>query len=263
MWLEYLWTIVVLAFLEGLLSADNALVLAILVKHLPPEQRLRALTYGLVGAYVFRFLAILFATVLIQIWQFQALGAAYLLYVALRHLLERRAEGPDRPAPAGSGFWGTVVKVELADIAFAIDSILAAVALVQSLPPSSWPPIGGLDGGRFAVVILGGFIGVAAMRLVAGFFIGLLQRFPGLERAAYLIVGWIGIKLAVVALSHPKLAVLPHGLPEETWYKLIFWGVLLALFFGGLLVRPARPLAAVVEEKPLKEQTSSGDSHGS
>jgi YkoY family integral membrane protein len=261
MWLEYIWTIVVLVVLEGLLSADNALVLAVLVKHLPPEQRLRALTYGLVGAYVFRFLAILFATILIQIWQFQALGAAYLLYVALKHLFGRRPEpDPGRPAPTGSGFWATVAKVELADIAFAIDSILAAVALVQSLPPSSWPQIGGLDGGRFLVVILGGFVGVAAMRLVASFFIRLLQRFPGLERAAYLIVGWIGVKLAVVTLSHPGVALLPHDLPEQTWYKLLFWGVLLALFFGGMWRPPSsdRVSGVVMEETAQAEEGQQG-----
>jgi YkoY family integral membrane protein len=92
MWLEYAWTVVVLVFLEGLLSADNALVLALLVKDLPPRKRLRALTYGLAGAYVFRFAAIFFATILLQVWQFQAFGAAYLFYVALRHLLKPRAQ---------------------------------------------------------------------------------------------------------------------------------------------------------------------------
>jgi predicted tellurium resistance membrane protein TerC len=103
MWLEYAWTVVVLVFLEGLLSADNALVLALLVKDLPPRKRLRALTYGLVGAYVFRFAAILFATILLQVWQFQAFGAAYLFYVALRHLLKAQspaATPAQSPRPA-------------------------------------------------------------------------------------------------------------------------------------------------------------------
>ena len=50
--LEYLWVLIILIGLEGLLAADNALVLAIMVKHLPEKQRKKALFYGLVGAFV-------------------------------------------------------------------------------------------------------------------------------------------------------------------------------------------------------------------
>lgn len=232
-WIEYAWTVLVLVLLEGLLSADNALVLALLVKELPPRQRLRALTYGLLGAYVFRFAAIFFATLLIALWQFQAAGAAYLLYIAVKHFVQKASS--IRPVRTSPSFWGTVVRVELMDIAFAVDSILAAVALVKSLPPSSLPPVGGLDGGRFAVVILGGFIGVLAMRLVARFFVRLLEEHPRLEHAAYLIVGWIGVKLAVVTLGHSAIGIVPEDLPQATWYKVLFWGVMLVLFLWGLL----------------------------
>jgi YkoY family integral membrane protein len=245
LWVEYAWTVLVLTILEGLLSADNALVLALMVKDLPPQKRLRALTYGLVGAYVFRFVAIFFATLLINVWQFQALGAAYLLYVAAKHLLRRR-DGKAATVRTSPSFWGTVVRVELMDIAFAVDSIVAAVALVKSLPPTSWPEVGGLDGGRFAVVILGGFIGVLAMRLVARFFVRLLEEHPRLELAAYLIVAWIGVKLAIVTLGHPQLGVLPEELPQATWYKVVFWSVMVALFLWGFLSsrKPAASEAA-------------------
>ena len=47
--LPYLWVLVVLVFLEGLLAADNAIVMAVMVKHLPPEQRKKALFYGLLN----------------------------------------------------------------------------------------------------------------------------------------------------------------------------------------------------------------------
>lgn len=232
LWLEYAWTVLVLVVLEVLLSADNALVLALMVKDLPPRKRLQALTYGLLGAYVFRFAAIFFATLLINVWQFQALGAAYLLYIAAKHLLGKASGKQPRVKPSPS-FWGTVARVELMDIAFAVDSILAAVALVKSLPPTALPEVGGLDAGRFAVVILGGFIGVLAMRLVARVFVRLLEEHPRLEQAAYLIVGWIGIKLAVVTLGHPQVGLLPEELPQATWYKLVFWGVMLGLFLWG------------------------------
>ena len=56
--LPYLWVLLVLVFLEGLLAADNAIVMAVMVKHLPPEQRKKALFYGLLGAFIFRFIAL-------------------------------------------------------------------------------------------------------------------------------------------------------------------------------------------------------------
>jgi len=56
--LPYLWVLVVLVFLEGLLAADNAVVMAVMVKHLPPEQRKKALFYGLLGAFIFRFISL-------------------------------------------------------------------------------------------------------------------------------------------------------------------------------------------------------------
>lgn len=120
----------------------------------------------------------------------------------------------------------TVLKVELADIAFAVDSILAAVALAMTLTPTGWFSVGPLDGAQFIVVFIGGLTGVIIMRFAAGFFIKVLHSRPGLENGAYLIVGWVGVKLAVFTLAHPSLAVLPEHFPESTVWKLIFWGVM-------------------------------------
>ena len=103
-----------------------------------------------------------------------------------------------------SGFWMTVLKVELADIAFAIDSMLAAVALAVTFPATGWFHIGGIDGAQFAVMFLGGIIGLVIMRFAANAFVKLLHKRPSLETAAFIIVGWVGVKLAVHTLAHPK-----------------------------------------------------------
>src|SRR5918999_889901 len=128
-------TIGLLVLLEGLLSADNALVLAILVLGLPRRQQRKALRYGIVGAFVFRILATLLAVHLIAVSWVKLVGAGYLLYLSWKHFFgeagveERRAHKPARPWMGLSAFWATVVKVELTDIVFAIDSILVAVAM--------------------------------------------------------------------------------------------------------------------------------------
>jgi YkoY family integral membrane protein len=234
-----------LVLLEGLLSIDNALVLGMLVKRLPKHQRAKALSYGLIGAFVFRAIAICTAGYLMQ-WTFvKFLGGAYLVFIAVKHLFfeshetaEERivldSDGSPKMVDAATGesldiarenleieqrvpiaaslvtqdgvdsqpgvnyaegaacdvkshsvafFWKTVLVIELTDIAFAVDSILAAIALAGSELSKYW------------VVITGGILGVALMRYAASVFVKLLERFPRFEISAYLLVVVIGVKL--------------------------------------------------------------------
>ncbi|WP_019908850.1 TerC family protein [Paenibacillus sp. HW567] len=243
--LEYGWVLLVLVALEGLLAADNALVLAIMVKHLPDEERKKALFYGLAGAFVFRFGSLFIISYLVDIWQVQAIGAIYLLFIAGNHIFrkllfkkpeaEAAVEGASEEGTAKkkSSFWFTVLKVEVADIAFAVDSILAAVALAVALPPSGISKIGGLDGGQFLVIFAGGFIGLVIMRFAASFFVKLLHSRPGLEVAAFFIVGWVGVKLAVITLAHPSLGVLSEDFAHSTWWKATFYIVLVIIAAVG------------------------------
>ncbi|MEH7491561.1 TerC family protein [Neobacillus niacini] len=236
--LEYGWVLLVLVALEGLLAADNALVLAIMVKHLPEEDRKKALFYGLAGAFVFRFVSLFIISFLVDVWQVQAIGALYLLFMAVNHIVRKvsvkgSSEDNQKKNSKKSGFWSTVFKVELADIAFAVDSILAAVALAVVLPETPLPNIGGLDGGKFLVIFAGGIIGLVIMRFAANQFVKLLERRPGLEIAAFGIVGWVGVKLAVYTLSHPSLAVLSEDFAHSTEWKLTFYAVLVGIAAAG------------------------------
>lgn len=236
--LEYGWVLLLLIALEGLLAADNALVLAIMVKHLPEEERRKALFYGLAGAFIFRFGSLFIISYLVDVWQIQAVGALYLLFISINHIIRKlviknREEKKEKKEKKPSGFWGTVFKVELADIAFAIDSILAAVALSLTLPNTSLPNIGGLDGGKFLVIFAGGLIGLIIMRFAANFFVKLLHAKPGLEIAAFAIVGWVGVKLAVLTLGHPDIGIISYEFAHSTMWKLTFYAVLLMIAAAG------------------------------
>ena len=184
-------TIALLVILEGLLSADNALVLAILVLGLPKRDQRKALQYGILGAFAFRILAIVLAVHLIQVGFVKLIGAAYLLWLSYSHFFGR-PEGEDRRAikPATgfwglSAFWATVVKVELTDIVFAVDSILVAVAM----SPKTW------------VIITGGVLGIIAMRMVIGQLLRVVRRYPALVDGAFVIIAWVAIKLLVEYLN--------------------------------------------------------------
>jgi YkoY family integral membrane protein len=225
-------TVLTLVVLEGLLSADNALVLAVMVRHLPRDEQRRALRYGIWGAFGFRAIAVLLSAQLLKFWLFKVVGGVYLLYLAYDHLYSQGPHaGEQKGARFGSGFWGTVISVELADIAFSIDSIVAAVAMADGLPKrigTNW---------KLAVVYIGGILGIIMMRIAAGFFIILLERFYGLAIGAYALVAWIGMKLVLsgvhTAAVDNKAGFVPWEMNE--W---IFWGGMTAIIAASLLYKP-------------------------
>jgi YkoY family integral membrane protein len=180
-------TIALLVALEGLLSADNAMVLAVLVLGLPKNQQRKALRYGMVGAFVFRSIAILLAVYLIRLGWVKLFGAGYLLYLVYRHFwggeqgTDRRTPPRAQPWLGLTPFWSTVVKVELTDIVFAIDSILVAVAM----SPKTW------------VILTGGVLGIVMMRMVIAQLLTLVERYPTLVDGAFVIIAWVGAKLLV------------------------------------------------------------------
>lgn len=239
-WLEYAWALLILIGLEGLLSADNALVLAVIAKHLPEDQKKKAINYGIIMAFVFRFAALFAISFIANVWQIQAIGAAYLLYLGLKHIIKARFGKENKNIredikkdAAGKGFWPTVSKIAIADLAFAIDSILAAVALALGLPDSPLPDFGGMDGGQFLVVVLGGIAGLILIKFAATWFVKLLAQRPALETTAYAIVAWVGVKLAVITLAHEDIGVLDHHFPHSTVWTIIFYGVLVAIALLG------------------------------
>lgn len=184
-------TVGLLVGLEGVLSADNAMVLAMLVLGLPKDQQQKALRYGIVGAFIFRGAATLAAAYLIQLGWVKLAGAAYLLYLAYEHFFRSGREGRHalpraRPWLGLDAFWATVVKVELTDVVFAIDSILIAVAMSSKL----W------------VILAGGMLGIVAMRFVIGRLLTIIERYPQLVDGAFAIIAWVGSKLLLEYLHH-------------------------------------------------------------
>ncbi len=209
-------TIGLLVLLEGLLSADNAMVLAVLVLGLPKEQQKSALRYGIVGAFIFRGLATLLAIYLIAIAWVKIIGAGYLLFLVYRHFgAGESSEGRRTPPKAQpmfgiSAFWTTVAKVEMTDLVFAIDSILVAVAMSNK----QW------------VIITGGILGIIAMRLVIGRLLALIEHYPALVDGAFVIIGWVGVKLLIEYL-HTEGYI---GFEIPRWLSL---GLIVVIFLGA------------------------------
>ena len=296
-----------LIILEGVLSIDNALVLGLLAKRLPKRLQGKALTYGLVGAFVFRIIAIATASFLLRWRVVKLLGGAYLIYISVKHFFfdadvperDQVTLGPDgipvvsdgggapgtsaatgpatatapatAPAPEAAvescavgladaalcdrrhpGFWSTVAVIELTDVAFAIDSILAAIALVGS-PPAGTPKEATHP--KLWVVIAGGMLGVVLMRFAAFLFIRLLEKFPRFETSAYLLVIVIGLKLvtdwAFNSEAHPHRLDFHDFRGPAFW---VFWLLMIACFCLGFLPKgrgkPAEDVQRVASGGP-------------
>ena len=172
-----------IVILEIVLSIDNAAVLAAMVKELPKEQQKKALTYGIAGAYVFRGLALLFASVLIKLVWLKVAGGLYLMYLAYNALSTNVEQGGESKMsikiPFLSALWSTIVAIEMMDLVFSIDNVFAAVAFT----PNLWLICGGV------------FIGILAMRFATTKFVKVLEKNPILERVAYWVIGALGLKL--------------------------------------------------------------------
>jgi len=188
-----------LILIEVLLSVDNAAVIATMVMDLPEKQQPKALRYGIIGAYVFRGLAMVFASVLISIWWLKPLGGVYLLYLCINYFRTKKTESTKDDTlnkqekwyyrlTVGliGNFWATVVAIETVDMAFSLDNVFAAVAYTDNI-----------------LLICGGvFVGILGIRFVAQFFVRLMKKYPFLEISAFVVIGVLGLKMIATTMCH-------------------------------------------------------------
>jgi len=193
--------------MESLLSIDNAAVLASMVMDLPKEQRRKALLYGMIGAIGFRVICLFLASYLLQIWWIEPIGGIYLLLLVVNYFtkkkkLEQPEHHEEKPKLFASlaryitPFVATVFMIQLMDLAFSIDNILAVVAFTKNM----------------SLIVMGVIIGIITMRFVANWFVSLMVKYPFLEKSAYIIIGVLGIKLSLSAVTHfyPDIAFIKY-----------------------------------------------------
>jgi YkoY family integral membrane protein len=225
-------TILGILLLEIILSFDNAAVLATMVKDLPKAQQSKALKYGIIGAYVFRGIALVLVESILEIWWLKPIGGVYLLYMCIKHFSAKTIQEEIDETVSETKhnflfrytvgvlgvFWSTVLAVEFMDIVFSIDNIFAVVGYSKNL----------------VLICIGVFIGILAMRYVAKYFVKLMDRYPFLENSAFLVIGILGVKLC--------LSILVHFVPSTAWiesenFDLVVSAITLAIFIIPLLLK--------------------------
>lgn len=173
--------IISLIMIEGLLSVDNAMAIAAMASQLPKHQQKKALRYGIIGAYAFRGVCILLVTWIASNPWLKIFGSIYLIYL-MAHNLSGNGEEQDSDEKSHAmkkSLLATIIAIEVMDLSLSLDNVVAAVALDKRL----W------------VVCAGVFIGILALRFVAGHCIKLIEKFPILQKTAFLLVGFVGVIL--------------------------------------------------------------------
>jgi YkoY family integral membrane protein len=203
--------LLILIVLEAVLSADNAIALAAIAQNLSdPKLQRQALNIGLIGAYILRIVLILTATWVVQFWQFELIGAFYLLWLVFDYFWsgekETIAENPAHHNLGFSSLWQIVPTIAMTDLAFSLDSVTTAIAVSQD----TW------------LIIIGGTIGVITLRFLAGLFIRWLQEYTHLEDAGFITVGFVGIRLLLKVVM-PDL-IIPEWVTIGIIFLLFVWG---------------------------------------
>jgi YkoY family integral membrane protein len=189
------------------LSADNAIALAAIAQGLEdPEERRYALNIGLIAAYILRIILILTATWVIDFWQFQLLGAAYLLWLVFNYFTSADEDEDSQHSLKFSTLWQAIPTIAFTDLAFSLDSVTTAIAVADEI----W------------LIIAGGTMGVLLLRFLAGLFIKWLDEYTHLEDAGFVTVGFVGLRLLLKVVS-------PNFVPPE-W--LMISGILVMFIWG-------------------------------
>lgn len=198
--------LIILVTLEAVLSADNAIALAAIAQGLKdPKLQQRALNFGLVVAYVLRIGLIIAATWIKDFWQFELLGAAYLLWLVFQYFTSDNTEQKHH-GPRFNSLWQAIPMIAFTDLAFSLDSVTTAIAVSQE----TW------------LILTGATIGIIALRFLAGLFIRWLDEFVHLEDAGYITVGLVGLRLLLRVVN--DALVPPEWLMLTTIALIFIWG---------------------------------------
>ncbi len=221
--------LLILIVLEAVLSADNAIALAAIAQGLKsPKLQRSALNLGLVVAYVLRMSLILTATWVVKFWQFELLGAVYLLWLVFNYFTSQEDEQNHHHGPEFTSLWQAIPLIAVTDLAFSLDSVTTAIALADEI----W------------LILVGGTIGVITLRFLAELFIRWLKEYTYLEDAGFITVGFVGLRLLVRVIN-------PEWVPPE-WLMII---AIASVFLWGFSKRnPEKADKIAIPVEPVQDQ---------
>ena len=220
--MEFLTALLAIIVIDLALAGDNAIVIALAARNLPPHQRKRAIVWGTVGAIVVRCAMTTAVVWLLGIPGLMAGGGAVLVWIAYKLMRPQGGEGHE--VRAAASFWGAMQTIVVADAAMGLDNVLA---------------VAGAAHGSFVLVVLGLAISVPIVVWGSQLILKWIERHPGIVHVGVAVLAYTAAHMIVgeplfrdFFAAHAVLAVLVHA------------GIIGGVFLAGFLAQRRRAVAA-------------------
>lgn len=178
-----------------ILSGDNAVVIALAARSLPPHQQKKAILFGSGAAVVLRIVLTIVAAKLLQLSFLQVVGGLLLLYIGVQLLSEEEEE--EGHGKEGGGLMAAVRTILIADLVMSLDNVIAVAAAAK---------------GNDVLLLIGLAISIPLVIFGSTLMIKLMERFPIIVTLGAALIGWVGgetivsdVALKEVAADYPWL----------------------------------------------------------
>ena len=203
--------------IDILLGGDNAVVIALACRKLPPAQRTKGIVWGTIGAIVLRVILIAFALALLQIPFLKLVGAALLVWIGLK-LIAPDDEDDHANIQSSDKLWSAVKTVIVADLVMSVDNVIAIAGAAQGAGEQHQLPL----------VIFGLLVSIPIIVWGSQLVLKLMDRFPFIITLGGMLLGWIAGTMA-----HSDPAVAAYIPQDRAWhYGMGIVGALLVLGIG-------------------------------
>ncbi len=231
--------------IDILLGGDNAVVIALACRKLPPKQRTQGILWGTAGAIVLRIILIFFALALLAIPFLKIVGALLLIWIGVKLLVPEHEDGHAN-IEGSDKLWGAVKTVIIADFVMSVDNVIAIAGAAEA---------SGTDHGM-ALVIFGVLVSIPIIVWGSQLVIKLMDRYPIIITFGGMLLGWIAGTMIVTdpVLINPDVMPSMPKIEASDYirYGAGVLGALLVLGIGKLILRrrghaeaPASAAAAV------------------
>ncbi len=212
--------------IDILLGGDNAVVIALACRNLPPKQRTQGIIYGTIGAIVLRVILIAFALALLTVPYLKLVGAVLLLWIGVKLLMPEGDD--DHNISSSDKLWSAVKTVIIADLVMSVDNVLAIAGAAQ----------GAGEAHQLPLVIFGLLVSIPIIVWGSTFVLKLMERFPFVITLGAMLLGWIAGQMAytdpAIKVYLPASAVWSYGAAVA--------GALFVLAMGKLLQNRPKPI---------------------
>jgi len=210
--------------IDILLGGDNAVVIALACRQLPPHLRLKGILWGTAGAIVLRVVLIAFALTLLQVPYLKLVGAALLLWIGIKLLVPQDDEHSN--IQGSDKLWAAVKTVIVADLVMSVDNVIAIAGAATSAGGDHQMPL----------VIFGLVVSIPIIIWGSQLVLKLMDRFPLIITIGAMLLGWIAGTMA-----HSDPAVMNWVPQTKVWsYGMGAFGALLVYIVGMVLKSQAQ-----------------------